>query len=93
MTEGNERNINYLISKGAEVNAVVTHKDVSGLTALMFAASSGNLAAVRLLLDAGVDLHIFCDAGATALHFADPTKPHRGHEAAAAARSWCQRQA
>ena len=45
--------MNVLLAAGARPDA----RDETGRTALMFAASSGNAAAVQALLDAGADLH------------------------------------
>jgi uncharacterized caspase-like protein len=67
---GNRREVERLLSEGADVNA----KDKAGLTALHFAASQGGKDAAQLLLDRGADINAKDYVGATPLHYATRRK-------------------
>ena len=56
--------VKYLISAGADVNAV--HED-NKVTALMYAAASGHVDAMKVLMENGADLHAMHSNGGTAL--------------------------
>ena len=62
---GNVDMINYLLGKGANVNAIV-----NGLTALHIAANDGNFEMVKFLLYKGAGINAKDKNGWTALHFA-----------------------
>jgi ankyrin repeat protein/tRNA A-37 threonylcarbamoyl transferase component Bud32 len=62
--------VKLLLDKGADVNA----KDREGRTALMWAASSGNVDIVKILLDAGADISAKNEDGETALMLAQRNK-------------------
>jgi serine/threonine-protein phosphatase 6 regulatory ankyrin repeat subunit B len=62
--EGNIRQVQLLLNKGAEVNTKDTN---DGSTALMLAAEKGHSQIVRLLLDRGADINEQSNFGGTAL--------------------------
>ena len=66
-TEGHLAVADYLINKGAKVNALSD----SDTTPLMMAVRSGNIQLVRLLLDRGADLQIRNHQGYSAIDVAD----------------------
>ena len=72
-TMGNEEVLRYLVGKGAKVNAI-TQLEYGGSTALTSAASVGNAASVRTLLELGADPRLKMKDGGTALSHAQESK-------------------
>jgi ankyrin repeat protein len=66
------RIIKLLLTKGADVNAPMTSKNVKfdGYTLLMNVAAKGYTQIVKLFLDSGADVHAKTKAGKTALDYA-----------------------
>lgn len=62
--------VRLLIKRGADVN----HKDASGCTPLLYAASFGNVRLVQLLVELGADVHACSDKGSNAIWFAAGTQ-------------------
>ncbi|KAI7856371.1 prosome, macropain 26S subunit, non-ATPase, 10, isoform CRA_c [Circinella umbellata] len=58
--------VDYLISKGALVNAI----DDSGWSPLMITASAGHIGPTESLIKQGADLSLQNESGQTALHYA-----------------------
>ena len=63
--DGDIEKVKQLIVQGADVNA----KDVSGKTALLWAAWYGHTEVVKLLIQAGADVNAKDDEGRTALDY------------------------
>lgn len=63
--------IPLLIKRGATVNV----QNMRGWTALMYAARRGSLLAVKILLQAGADVHLQSSDGNTALNIAETALP------------------
>ena len=66
---GNEDVLRYLVGKGAKVNAI-TQLEYGGSTALTTAASVGQVASVKTLLELGADPRLKMKDGGTALSHA-----------------------
>jgi len=66
---GNEEVLRYLVGKGAKVNAI-TQIEYGGSTALTTAASVGQVASVKALLELGADPRLRMKDGGTALSHA-----------------------
>ena len=60
---GHESMVNFLLSKGVEIDG----KDDTGNTALMLAANSNRIRVVEILLDVGADINATCKKGNCAL--------------------------
>ena len=69
-TFGNEEVLRYLVGKGAKVNAI-TQLQYGGSTALTTAASVGQVASVKTLLELGADPRLEMKDGGTALSHAE----------------------
>jgi uncharacterized protein len=70
---GNEEVLRYLVGKGAKVNAI-TQLEYGGSTALTTAASVGQVALVKALLELGADPRLKMKDGGTALSHAQESK-------------------
>ena len=67
---GNKKRVEYLIKKGAKIDARYTSKNFINWTLLHFASEKGNLKVVKLLLEKGADINAQEKGGYSPLYLA-----------------------